>query len=714
MLGVYAYNQTTWTGAINNDWHTTGNWDTNIVPNATSNVIIPSTDITNYPIITNNNANVASLQLGDYATTQLTINNGKTLTIEKDGFSIKQYSKLYLDSGTVNYYGNTAINIDNNTDILIELINHSTLYSPYTNTYLNSATLTINKSIFYYNALLNVNGNLNADDANINVNSGLIIASGWTTNLNSGSINIRGDVKIDGVLNGGISNIIFDGSTSTNYLNVRNGGQFFMDKINGTCSNDLESPPPTSVGSINFKIPSTIENNGLLDIGDAEVTFHQDLETQGDATILVWNGILVLESNGTFGNTSILEIECRGSISILGNGTFQQSGDIIVGDGSLSIGGNAVFANTGTLTADDGDITFTGDVIIANAGGTIDAGSSEITFEGGTIQNDGTFEADSSTFIFAGNGEQTITGNEIEFYELVVSDSTTIVSSVDISVVNDLTIEGDGDVLFEGDASLSTLFPYIVASTVITKNKILVEFNQAVNKVSAQDTSNYLISKSGTTKNILMATQSSTNLNEITLQLGFSLYCGATYGLSIENVVNDEGQKVKDLYKKNGKFSLPDFNALVRNITESPDSTLAAPFANATTCPDLSSPDFNPNNNGYNPGTSIIDFRVDHSNAETCNSWYFNYSIIGNIVDTLRVNVDNVDTEINTSLIEAITSNYVYFRFKVNNVPGSANQVQFNISDVTNSDCHCIDSTFIDHTVTHNILALPPIGSFDN
>ena len=549
LLGNYVYGQT-WIGATNNNWNLGTNWSSGSVPIATSNVVIPS-GITNFPIISSNDVTIAGLTIGDYAHTQLQITNGKSLNITGNNFSILPTSKLYLNNGSINYNGTTTINIANNTDILIELTNGSTLNAPNaSNTLsLNNSTLSIDNSTFTYNGLLEVNGSINIVNSNITIQNGLQVNSGYSFNSASGTCNIYGNVSIDGTLNGGISNFTFEKNIDSDEIVVRNGGTLYMDKIDGNCPDELTKPDPTSSGSIDFKTSTTVENNGLMDLGDAVVTYYYDLDTQGDATVRIWNGLLTLKGNGTFGNTSTLEIECKGSIVIEGNGTFEQSGDIIVGNGSLSIGGNAVFANTGTLIAEAGDITFTGDVIIANTGGTIDAGSSEITFEGGTIQNDGTFEADSSTFIFAGTGDQTITGNDITFYELVVSDSSTIVSSVNITVENDLTIEGGGDIGFEesSDAELITNFPYIVGYLVTAYNQLTITFSQEVTIQSSENTNNYQIQKGGINQTLLLASRSATNTSEVTLTLETSFFCGATYSLTIDDVQNVSGKQVKDI-----------------------------------------------------------------------------------------------------------------------------------------------------------------------
>ncbi|MDO6744886.1 T9SS type A sorting domain-containing protein [Tenacibaculum soleae] len=62
--GVLVGNPTiTWTGTINNNWTTAGNWNTNTIPTNSANVIIPS-GVTNYPTISSavtvNSINIAS------------------------------------------------------------------------------------------------------------------------------------------------------------------------------------------------------------------------------------------------------------------------------------------------------------------------------------------------------------------------------------------------------------------------------------------------------------------------------------------------------------------------------------------------------------------------------------------------------------------------------------------------------------------------------
>ncbi|HRD57536.1 MAG TPA: choice-of-anchor D domain-containing protein [Ferruginibacter sp.] len=66
-----------WTGAINNNWHTAGNWSTGQVPTSSTHVIIPNGTVV--AIISNNNAEAASVQV--FTGAQLQTQNNKELLV---------------------------------------------------------------------------------------------------------------------------------------------------------------------------------------------------------------------------------------------------------------------------------------------------------------------------------------------------------------------------------------------------------------------------------------------------------------------------------------------------------------------------------------------------------------------------------------------------------------------------------------------------------
>lgn len=78
----------TWTGAVDSDWHKTGNWDRGLVPGSLCNVVIPAT--THPPVLTDSNPGIChDMYIEEGA--NVTISPGKTVivhgTLQLDGDS---------------------------------------------------------------------------------------------------------------------------------------------------------------------------------------------------------------------------------------------------------------------------------------------------------------------------------------------------------------------------------------------------------------------------------------------------------------------------------------------------------------------------------------------------------------------------------------------------------------------------------------------------
>ena len=90
-----------WTGAINTDWNNTGNWFCSVIPDGTTNAIVPG-GLTNYPVLT----------LGTNAVGNLVIKSGGVLTISgatfQIGGSISNSGTFNTGSGTIEMNGTTA------------------------------------------------------------------------------------------------------------------------------------------------------------------------------------------------------------------------------------------------------------------------------------------------------------------------------------------------------------------------------------------------------------------------------------------------------------------------------------------------------------------------------------------------------------------------------------------------------------------------------
>jgi len=110
-ISIYS-GEDTWTGAINTDWNTAGNWSADVVPTSGYNVTIPN--VTNDPIVnqimgspatchnlTINNSGSLTINAGKAITVSGNITNDGTLTIKSDASNIGSL----LNSGTITVSG---------------------------------------------------------------------------------------------------------------------------------------------------------------------------------------------------------------------------------------------------------------------------------------------------------------------------------------------------------------------------------------------------------------------------------------------------------------------------------------------------------------------------------------------------------------------------------------------------------------------------------
>ena len=107
---------TSWTGAINTDWHTKGNWYYHEIPTATVNVNIPS-GLTNYPILA---AGIGLLQ-------NITIQNNASLLVSAATLTISgvidNKGAFDLTAGTIEMNGHNPQSIPANTFVNNNLLN---------------------------------------------------------------------------------------------------------------------------------------------------------------------------------------------------------------------------------------------------------------------------------------------------------------------------------------------------------------------------------------------------------------------------------------------------------------------------------------------------------------------------------------------------------------------------------------------------------------
>ena len=356
---------TTWTGAINTDWHITGNWS-NGIPNSAKNALIPN--IATQPILTN-----------DATCKSLTINSGATLI--SANFQITIHGD-FINNGTATL-GNSPI-------IITGIVNQN----------ISAITTTGNVSVIKTGGIATLVGNMSTSGLTIN-------GTGGSLNLGTGITHtFTGDItRTAGNLVGNTANVILTGTADQTIAGFTTTGNINVTKTGGTA-----------------RFLSNLSVNDLTINGTGgTVNFGTTLTHTFTGNITVTAGTLVGGSSAVIltgtANQSIAGFTTTGNISVTktgGTATVQSN----LSAAALTINGLGVTLNMGSALTH----TFTGAITLTN--GTLDGGSSTINanFTGTVWAGTGTnFIANNSTVIFGG-AAQTITPATI-FNNLTIATS---------------------------------------------------------------------------------------------------------------------------------------------------------------------------------------------------------------------------------------------------------------------------------------------------
>jgi len=141
----------------------------------------------------------------------------------------------------------------------------------------------------------------------------------------------------------------------------------------------------------------------------------------------------------------------------------------------------------------------------------------------------------------------------------------------------------------------------------------------------------------------------------------------------------------------------------------------ATSVASGEHCPEFGGP-FNPDNSDYNSGVTEVIFKVTKDESTT-NDWTFDFVID----ETEDVEVYDLVISGNNSAISytgddaagsigATDNTEVTFTFQILNVPGTALDVDFSISNGNDGNCN-ETGTSTDNNAIHTINAMPVIGN---
>ncbi len=434
-----------WTGAINTDWDNAGNWSDGVVPDATSDALIPGGK-PRYPVL-NTDANVKKLLIASGATL-----SGASYTLNVYGDWVN-YGVFYPNSGTVKFKGSDDSFIqyyeESTSDIINEdfedgtadgwileslsghtewrvqngdAANGSYALAPYNlnagidhsfcrsstcgSTYINATYYVDLRN--YKNPELTFNWkNRTRGDCYAPAFMGGVEICSWTELYNNNSWNSK---TIDlSEFEGGVHPLMFRFFLGNN--NKWNPGGLHLDDIKIT----------------GYSIVETFYDIVIEKTGSATVTMSSPLEVENDLTIsanntLDANGNRILcrgdwINNGTFvphGNFTLFESNTIQTIKGSGNTTFydfekDNSQDLIIGDNTTS-GIKVEITNDFTWSYNNDRI------IIGNGLPTTFKVNSDLIVEdlcGVILQDNSTLSVEEN---YAEYGTSDLTGGEIKFH----------------------------------------------------------------------------------------------------------------------------------------------------------------------------------------------------------------------------------------------------------------------------------------------------------
>ncbi|HNX89802.1 MAG TPA: SBBP repeat-containing protein, partial [Paludibacteraceae bacterium] len=126
-LAKYVPSPIVWTGAVNTDWDTPGNWSGNTVPTSALDAFIPL--VANLPAVNSVNSKCRNITINPGAS--VTVNSGKNLSLYRNWTN---NGLSDAGSGTVTFIGSTAQSINGNTSFGNLTINNPSGVSLFGNT----------------------------------------------------------------------------------------------------------------------------------------------------------------------------------------------------------------------------------------------------------------------------------------------------------------------------------------------------------------------------------------------------------------------------------------------------------------------------------------------------------------------------------------------------------------------------------------------------
>lgn len=457
--------QKVWTGSVNTDWGTAGNWSPMGVPTSGQDVNIPNT--TNKPTVN-----------GTYSINNLIISSSW------GGGELRMESGTLTVNGAITLNGQGILQV-NGGELLHQGTSFSFAFGSYNAVRITGGLLRTNATNFVINSGMEMTGGL------FEANAGLAVASGKNFTATGGKVRVTGHLNIqssNSSFYAGDSLLVNGRLTLSGSTSFYGGSAGIVVNRQVGQNNQLSGNWFTQQANVVFN-PSVPIGNNLTSISSSGAQFRV-----GQGTV-VFNDSIFVGSNATLFADS-------GTVTIAKNLQVSGSGVVSNETGTINFQSGALFTNNGTLNAGTGQLNFAGNVVVNNSAGTINADASTIVISG-NLATPGNFNAGTSTVVLNGDSDQTIS-NDIVFYNLDIQTAGSLLANGDIVVLNNgiigdstsidlggnqLNVQGD---LTDngGNLAVATDKPFIVAASAATSTTVLVEFNEALN-ATANDAANY-------------------------------------------------------------------------------------------------------------------------------------------------------------------------------------------------------------------------------
>lgn len=354
----------TWTGAMNSDWNTAGNWSGGAVPTTNDKVIIPNNQTVNL----SGNFDVMTLSVGTNST--LTIGAGSSLTTE-----CTVCNGAIAGAGTLNYEGRT---FENNGTVSTSAVNIV-------------AGIGQTKSLFgtgsFSNNTLTIGAGLLLTMQSNHIFSTINFSGTGTLDAANRTINLRGANPLQslGVLTTTNSSVIYDG-TSTQTIGVVSYHNLTLNNSTGanlggnvTVGNSLTLQSGTlGVGTNTLTLNGTVTSAGGDFSSSPTGTVNYNQASNGQTVV-----------SGNYGNLTFSNFNKN-----LTNATIGISGTLTPGSGTHTITGSTfIYNGTTAQTLSTGFMTYN-NLTINNPAGA--SGFAGLTVQGLLRVQQGTFTSSST------------------------------------------------------------------------------------------------------------------------------------------------------------------------------------------------------------------------------------------------------------------------------------------------------------------------------